>query len=212
MPSESRPGYAIFLNRPSVRMLAQAVTFTFQPGSKPLGTQNSASSSPASSPDSHRTGVVISLRELAWRSQKTPDAGVSARIAAIHWILTQTDAGKSALPEKTDNLAELRTTADRLAIDAAKTRWTASSTRTQIEQLCKNAALFRDATQDATILRRRAEVIVSSVRALALPLRREKDVKVEEQLRSLEDQLRSPVSFTPATFAGLLEALPALLP
>lgn len=167
---------------------------------------------PLDAPRHWLAGQAVSLRELAWRSQKTPDAGISARIAAIHWLLTQTDAGKSALPEKTDNLEELRTTANRLAIESAKTRWTASSTRTQIEQFCKNAALFRDATQDATILRRRAEVIVSSVRALTLPLRREKDGKVEEQLRSLEDQLRSPVSFTPATFAGLLEAFPALLP
>lgn len=167
---------------------------------------------PMDAPKAWLAGQAVSLRELAWRAQKTPDAGVSARIAAIHWLLSQTDAGTSALPEKADDLSELRTAANRLANDAGKTRWSAASTRFQIERLCKNAAMFRNASVDPATLRRRAETLAVSLRALVIPLRREKQEKLDEQLRLLQDQLRSPVSFEPATFATLLEGLPALLP
>lgn len=167
---------------------------------------------PFDAPRAWLAGQAVSLRELAWRVQKTPDVAVSSRISAIHWLLLQTDSGKSALPKNSSDIGAIRSAANRLALDASKTRWTPGSTRATIELFCKNAPLFRDAAQDATLLRRRAEVIVPALRALALPLRREKDAKLEEQLRQMEDQLRSPVSFTAATFAGLLEGLPALLP
>ena len=154
-------------------------------------------------------GQATSLRELAWSAQKTPDAGVVSRIVALHWLLNQTDAGKAALPAKADDLSEVRAAANRLATNSAKSRWTQASTRAQIERLCGNAPMFRDASLDLVTARRRAETLVPAVRALSLPLRR--DEKLDAQLRALDEQLRSPVSFVPATFAGLLEGLPTLL-
>lgn len=154
-------------------------------------------------------GQATSLRELAWSAQKTPDAGVISRVVALHWLLNQTDAGKVALPAKADDLSEVRAAANRLATSTVKSRWTQESTRAQIERLCGNAPMFRDASLDLTTARRRAETLVPAVRALSLPLRR--DEKLDAQLRALDEQLRSPISFVPATFAGLLEGLPALL-
>ena len=167
---------------------------------------------PLDAPKEWLAGQAVSLRELAWRAQKSPDEGVSAQIAALHWILSQTDAGKSALPAKTDDLSETRTAANRLAVTAGKTRWTKTNTRAQIERLCQNAPLFRDTTVEAVTLRRRAETLVPALRALALPLSTPKNEKLGEQLRLLDDQLRSPVSFEPAKFAALLEGVPPLLP
>lgn len=165
---------------------------------------------PLDAPRSWLAGQAVSLRELAWISEKAPDAGVASRIAALHWLLNQTDAGKTALPAKSDDLSELRTAASRLATNAAKSNWTIESTRSQIKRLCANGPMFRDASLDLLTSRRRAETLVPAVRALTLPLRR--DEKLDAQLRALDEQLRSPVSFVPATFAGLLEGLPALLP
>jgi hypothetical protein len=159
---------------------------------------------PLDAPKMWLAGQAVSLRELAWRAQSKQEPGVLARIAAIRWLLSQTDLGKTALPESGSDFVGIRAAANRLATQA-------SGTRAQIEQLCKNAPSFRDASQDAETLRRRAEVLVSSVRALTIPLRREKDAKLEEHLRQLDDQLRSPVSFTASIFAGLLESLPSLL-
>lgn len=167
---------------------------------------------PFDAPREWLAGQAVSLRELAWRVQKTPDAEVSSRISAIHWLLVQTAAGKSTLPKTDKELGTLRAAANRLAGEASKSRWDAASTRATIDLICKNGPLFRDAAQDAAVLRRRAEVVVPAIRALVLPLSREKNAKLEEQLRQLEDQLRSPVSFTPAAFAGLLEGVSALLP
>ncbi len=157
-------------------------------------------------------GQAVSLRELAWRAQKAPDDGVRSRISAILWLLNQTDAGKATLPAKDEDFSELRMAAQRLATDAAKTQWTAASTRAQVVSFCGHAAQFRDASLDAVTSRRRAETLAAAVRALALPLRNEKDGKLEAQIVAMEEQMRSPVSFVPATFAGLLEGIPALLP
>ncbi len=167
---------------------------------------------PMDAPREWLAGQAVSLRELAWRAQKGREEGVAARIEALHWLLSQTDAGKAVLPAKTDDLSETRAAANRLALAAGKARWTNSSTRAQIERLCQNAALFRDTTVEAVTLRRRAETLVSAVRALVLPLSTAKNEKLTEQLRLLEDQLRSPVSFEPAKFAALLEGVPPLLP
>jgi Cytochrome c554 and c-prime len=167
---------------------------------------------PMDAPRSWIAGQAVSLRELAWRVQKSPDEGVTARIAALHWILRQTESGKSALPENTDDLGALRTSANRLANSVPKTRWTESLVKKQIQTICENAPMFRDAAQDPVLMRRRAEVIVPAVRALSIALGGSKGGKLDEVIRGMDDQLRSPVSFTPATFASLLESVPAVLP
>ncbi len=168
--------------------------------------------SPLDAPRAWIAGQAVSLRELAWRVQKTPDAGVTARIHALHWILMQTEAGKSTLPDKTDDLPALQKAADRLANEASKTRWTIPLVSAQIKTLCDNAPMFGDATQDAALLRRRAEVIVSGIRALSLAFSAEKKKEMDGQLIWLDDHLRSPVSFRPAQFSTLLGAVPASLP
>ncbi len=169
-----------------------------------------AGDTPMDAPRAWLAGQAVSLRELAWREQKTPDAGVSSRIAAILWLLHQTEAGKAMLPAKENDLSEVRAAANRLAVSAAKSQWTPASTRAQIVRLCENAAQFRDAALDPITARRRAEALVLAVHALALPLRR--DVKFDAQIIELKGQIRSSVSFEPATFAGLLEGVPTLLP
>lgn len=168
--------------------------------------------SPMDAPRAWIAGQAVSLRELAWRAQKTPDEGVTARIRALHWILMQTQAGKSTLPEKTDDLSALQKAADRLANDASKTKWTLPLVSAQIKALCESAPMFSDAAQDAALLRRRAEVIVSGIRALSLAFGDDKKKEIARQLELFDSQLRSPVSFVPATFGSLLSPVPALLP
>lgn len=167
---------------------------------------------PMDAPRAWIAGQAVSLRELAWRAQKTPDEGITARIRALHWMLGQTESGKSALPEGVEDLSALRSAANRLANGASKTRWTELLVKGQVKTICENAAMFRDAAQDAVVLRRRAEVVVPAIRALALALPGAKGGKFDEVIRGMEDQLRSPVSFTPTTFAALLESIPAVLP
>jgi hypothetical protein len=167
---------------------------------------------PMDAPREWLAGQAVSLRELAWRVQKTPDAAVSGRISALHWILRQTSAGAEILPMKDVDVAELRAAANRLATASATTRWTPRTVRAQIETLCKNAPMFRDGALDAGLLRRRAETLAPAIRALVIPLRAGKMDKLDEQLRALDEQLRNPVSLEPAKFAALLEGVPALLP
>jgi hypothetical protein len=171
------------------------------------------------------TGQAVALREAAWHARVDVDLAraslSSGRPApdtpetslALAWLLAKVTAIDPALPKilepSPSNLEPLQRQADELAQRAAIWKPNADSTMSILRALAATDLEFTGSGKSAESLFYRARRIVLALDRLsaALNANAAAPLKIDNELKTLHDDVRLPDVFNPMQFAQHLRAL-----
>lgn len=164
---------------------------------------------PSRGPRSWLTGQAVALREMSWKLAMQRDEQLVLRWKALSWLLRKTDSGRKEFADGEDFEA-MKTAADRLARNAARTTWTKNQLIALLREYVAAHTEFGDARVGKPEHRRRAEVLVPAIDRLWAAWIREggsASPEFETALNAAGRLAREQEDFEPAKFAAALQEL-----
>ena len=164
------------------------------------------------------TGQAVALREASWHSRVDADPAPDAQetALALAWLLSKVTATESSLPKilepTSSDVEPLQRQADSLAQRASIWKPTAGETMSMLRTLAATDSEFTGGKSvEALFYRARRVALALDRLSAALNANSTAPLNVENELKTLHGDVRTPDVFNPGQFAQHLRAFQKLL-